>query len=389
MAEILQNTTYARLFQMILASDGRTGATGKSPVVQLSKGGAPFVAADGVVTERSNGWYLIRLTQNDTNIAGDLGFRATAPDCDDTDFTDQVKSISQLQSLTIGSSSEFNMTRNQLVIDALIAVKAIEEDELPPPAKMQIGIRALNRIMREEDAIGKHLWAVSPTPSLLTLQQDVGIYSAADGLPSNISRLEKVVYRGEDNLDEPMTIIQQSQYAELTSKFERGNPKLIFLSRENALADRKIYIHPQVQNVSAQSVVTGSDGNTYQCIRTHVAATENKPITGTNYRLFWQLGGSSPTTWAVSTSYAAPKQLVIWYKRPLSDFTNANDNPDLPPSWTRQLLLRLTSDLGDFYTLPQDQLTRISRKIATADDSTFKYGEQPTTENVLNRYEFF
>jgi hypothetical protein len=90
MAQYKQSTTYTRTFLMVLTSDHLTGATGKSPTVNLSKAGGAFGAAAGTVSEIANGWYKIALTTVDTGTLGDLTFDCTAAACDNTDFADQI-----------------------------------------------------------------------------------------------------------------------------------------------------------------------------------------------------------------------------------------------------------------------------------------------------------
>lgn len=59
------------------------------------------------------------------------------------------------------------------------------------------------------------------------------------------------------------------------------------------------------KTLTASSVVTGTDGNTYTCIRPHTAATANKPVTGDDYQSYWVDGGSSPAVWAEGTAYTS------------------------------------------------------------------------------------
>lgn len=93
MAILRQSTAYTRTFLMVLTSDHITGATGKSPTVQLSKAGGAFGAAAGTVTEIGLGWYKVALTTADTNTLGELAYDCSATGCDNTDFADQVGDV--------------------------------------------------------------------------------------------------------------------------------------------------------------------------------------------------------------------------------------------------------------------------------------------------------
>lgn len=76
--EITQGSVTPLPFYLALASDHVSPATGKSPVVQLSKAGGAFAAAAGAVTETGNGWYLLNATAVDTNTVGALVLHVTA-----------------------------------------------------------------------------------------------------------------------------------------------------------------------------------------------------------------------------------------------------------------------------------------------------------------------
>ena len=88
-----QSTAYTRMFFMIDSADHRSGKTGLTVAVTLSKNGGTFAAAGGSVTEVASGWYKIALTTTDTNTAGQLTFHCTSAGADNKDFDDQIDSI--------------------------------------------------------------------------------------------------------------------------------------------------------------------------------------------------------------------------------------------------------------------------------------------------------
>lgn len=90
MAALKQSTAFTRLFKMISSTDHFTAKTGAAPVVNISKAGAAFGAAAGVVTEITSGWYKVAFTTVDTGTLGDLAVLITGTGADDTDFCDQV-----------------------------------------------------------------------------------------------------------------------------------------------------------------------------------------------------------------------------------------------------------------------------------------------------------
>lgn len=88
--DLKQSTVYTRTFLMVDSADHITGKTGLAPVVTISKAGAAFAAAAGVVSEIGVGWYKVALTIVDTNTLGDLAYHAAVAGADPSDFRDRV-----------------------------------------------------------------------------------------------------------------------------------------------------------------------------------------------------------------------------------------------------------------------------------------------------------
>ncbi len=77
------------LFHLVLTAD-QANATGLVPVVTLSKAGAAFGAAAGVVSELANGWYKIVLAAADVDTLGQLAMHAEVALADSLDVVHQV-----------------------------------------------------------------------------------------------------------------------------------------------------------------------------------------------------------------------------------------------------------------------------------------------------------
>jgi hypothetical protein len=90
MSVVRQGVIYNRMFILVASADHVSPLLGASPIVMLSKAGAPFYTAAGPITEVGDGWYEVYLSITDTNVAGDLSYHITAALADNTDFTDQV-----------------------------------------------------------------------------------------------------------------------------------------------------------------------------------------------------------------------------------------------------------------------------------------------------------
>lgn len=75
------STGYPITFKLVLASDGQTPATGKTPTVTLSKNGGSFASASGTVSEIGSGIYQLAGNATDRNTLGPLVLHITATSC--------------------------------------------------------------------------------------------------------------------------------------------------------------------------------------------------------------------------------------------------------------------------------------------------------------------
>lgn len=82
--------------------------------------------------------------------------------------------------------------------------------------------------------------------------------------------------------------------------------------------------------LTPSSVVIGTDGNGYECIRSHTATTNTQPITGLEYLGFWMKKYSA---WTLSTSYVVGSLVVgddgNLYSCILANVSTADDVPVL------------------------------------------------------------
>lgn len=86
MKERQQNsTTHPIPFLMVSSTDSKTGLTGLSPIINVSKDGGSFGLASGSVSELSFGWYSWAGNAFDRNTLGELAIHASGAGADITD----------------------------------------------------------------------------------------------------------------------------------------------------------------------------------------------------------------------------------------------------------------------------------------------------------------
>ncbi len=61
------------------------------------------------------------------------------------------------------------------------------------------------------------------------------------------------------------------------------------------------------QTLSASTIIAGTDGNDYECVRNHTSANSNKPIAGADYTSYWKATGGTGAgaVWASATAYTS------------------------------------------------------------------------------------
>lgn len=288
--------------------------------------------------------------------------------------------------MSYGSTFTANMTRDQLIAMAYKDIGVLADGEVLNASLQADGILKLNSIMREIDAVGKWLWAEKFTAMTLVANQFV--YTTSDGLPSDLREPDRIVYRDGQALDWPVELLTEESYAAINNKTQQGDPKAVRLTVDRAIGSQTLYLWPALATVNTQSVVTGTDAIVYKCIRGHTADTDNHPITGANYLLYWTAGGAGPSAWATSTTYYSPQQLLIYYRRPLYEFTASTDNPDMPPQWTRLLEYRLASDLADPAGVPIEERGVLAAKAKSAYEDVFK-SVKPQNTDYHHRASYF
>lgn len=291
-------------------------------------------------------------------------------------------------SSAVGTTSDFTLTRDQLIKLAHQNIGVLEEGAVLSANQLAVGIDRLGLIVREVDESGKWQWTIGEARHI-PLVAGVSVYDVQNGLPLNVAELINVTYRNSSGDEEtPLKIYSAEGYEQVTNKLEAGEPSGVYLTQDRSLTARRLYVHPTLTTVVSQSAIVGSDGNVYRCIYPHTAATVTKPITGANWRMVWELGGTSVTAWAASTAYVAGDHLRIAYRRPIYDFDAADDTPDFPTQWPRLLVLRLQHDLQDVYGIPLEERQLTQLKIAGAYQDIFA-STKKKTNNLHHKARYF
>lgn len=284
-------------------------------------------------------------------------------------------------STTLGTTSDFQQNRDRIIYRATLKVGGIEQGGTLSADQLADGAAALNLIVRQLDVREKNLWAISPDATHLTLTADTARYT----LTGNVLELVTAYYRDEQNEDHKLKILTTEEYEAVKNKLERGDPRAVYLQNTGIVSSKTLFVHPVRASVNTQSVVTGTDATVYRCIRSHTASSDNRPVTGGDYRQYWEAGGSGPAVWASGTQYLAPQQIRYTFKRPLYDFDLSTDRPDFPQALSRYLIYALAYDLADDYGRSNEEILKLKGKKDEAYLEAFPGVHVPKSNNIYNK----
>lgn len=273
--------------------------------------------------------------------------------------------------MATGTTADYTCTRDKLIEMALKVIGVLEPGQAVGGEDLLDCEEILSMVVRETDQSGRWRWTVEEATHL-TLAANTCVYDSSNGLATNIAELLTVCFRDSTGKDsEPLSILKAESYETISDKNYVGTPRAVYLTEEIALASRRLYLWPMLSSVADQSVVIGTDAASYKCIYKHTGATVNKPVTGANWRMMWEAGGSGAVAWAADTEYTNTEQLRMVYRRPLYDFDTASDTPDFPIQWPRLLMYKLAFDLGDLYGIPVEERNHMIAKAKGSFDDIF------------------
>lgn len=196
--------------------------------------------------------------------------------------------------MTIGTTASFTVTRNELVELALSEIGVSE----PQNEDMALGIKLLNAMIRNLDAHGTWLWAISNTESTLTLVAGQASYATGITSTTIASDILKLAYAATyiNTRHNPLIILDKmTSLSNDLRDDSNGEPRAVYLHRGNLRSDNQMIFYP----------------------------TPNSAYT-----------------------------IKYTYRRALYDFSLSTDNPDFPQVWFVPLYKRLAYLLCPHYSKP-------------------------------------
>lgn len=287
--------------------------------------------------------------------------------------------------MATGTTNDFNYSRDEIITAAYRKVGALADDEVVTASMLQHGIKALNAIVRSFDLKQAHVWKVSNEPRVTFLSANTWRYT----LSTTVLEVISATYRTAEGVDYPLDVLDAREWAAIPDKYVTGDPACVYIEpRRDITATPEMLIWPAPSTVGTYSVVTGTDGSTYACVKAHTSDSTNRPITGVNYLEYWAATGSGPSSWVTATGYTSAEQIRLVAKTPLADFDLATDNADLPSGFGNYLVYRLANDLADDYHLPLDERQRLQFQAKQYYEEVFPYQVAPASTSIHNKHRF-
>jgi hypothetical protein len=206
--------------------------------------------------------------------------------------------------MATSGSTDFSLTRDDLIRQALLDVGAIDEGQTPSATQVSDASMKLNMISKFWHADGMPLWAMKQTSFALTAATSYTI-----GVGQTISTPRPIrVYSAflrdtsaTPDTDTPINILTRDEYNSLSSKSTEGRPIGLFYDPQGgATAFGTIYLWPK------------------------------------------------PDTTAIANC-----SCFVTYQRPFEDFDAASDTPDFPQEWFLPLQVFLTWAISYQYGMPR------------------------------------
>ena len=195
-------------------------------------------------------------------------------------------------------STDFSVTRDQLIAGALRLAGAVAQGETPTATQVSEAAEALNMMVKAWQVDGMPLWAMkqySITLTASTATYEIGL-SKTVNTPKPLKIVQAFLHNSTSNIDIPMVQLTRDEYNMLGNKTSSGQPIQYFYEPLNTYGVLHVFPVPD-------------------------------------------------------TTAASDNTLTIVYQRPFEDFDAANDTPDFPQEWYDALKFGLADRLAPEYGL--------------------------------------
>lgn len=152
--------------------------------------------------------------------------------------------------MATSGSTDFNVTRDQVIAGALRLCGALGQGETPTATQVSEAAEALNMLVKAWQADGMPLWVIKNYT--LTLVSGTNTYTIS---PKLLKVIQAFNHNTQTNIDIPMRIVTRQEYNVLGNKTSSGNPIQVFSGPELTNTVVKVFPTPDSTSASQNQIV--------------------------------------------------------------------------------------------------------------------------------------
>ena len=295
--------------------------------------------------------------------------------------------------MTVGTTSDFNLGRNEIITEALRTLRVISGTQTASGDQITACSVKLNLMLRAWQSDGLHVWTqdtgvlfqtsgqakystdtdrMCNLDDLVVTSIDTAAVAGATVLilddTTDMAAADEIGVLLDDATMQWTTIVsvdsatQVTITAALTDDAAIGNNVYAFTTRLGRLV--KVYDDTRVRNMTAGASSTTQYNETpiFLFSRQEYNILSNKTNTGLTTQLYFQPLRDKASFWLWPVPNNSINFVLFTYERSLLDFDTATNFADAPAEWTRTFVWCLAAEIGPQFGVPLDRLADVTQR---------------------------
>jgi len=235
--------------------------------------------------------------------------------------------------MTTSNSTDFSITRDQIISGALRLVGALALGETPTTDQVTESSEALNMLVKALQVDGMPLWAMKEysVPLASSSTYEIGIGKTIN-IPKPLKIVQAYIHDSSTNVDVPMRIITRDEYNRLGNKTVTGTPIQLYYDVQREYGIMNVF-----------------------------------PV---------------PNSTAITN-----KTIKIVYQRPFEDFDASTDTPDFPQEWFEAIKYGLALRLAGEYAIPLEDRRQLMQEYGLIKSDASSFGTEEGSFYIVPRRE--
>lgn len=286
--------------------------------------------------------------------------------------------------MSVGTTSDFNLGRNEIITEALRALRVISGTQVPSGDLITSCSTTLNLLIRSWQADGLHVWTqqtgvlfqtnnqaqygtasdrtcdlddLAITYTSATVSAGVAVIPVASS--SGMTAGDEIGVLLDDQSMQWTTIVTVDSAVQvtvadvLTDDAASGNNVYAFTDRLGRIV--KIYDDTRVRNMTTGGSNQYNETPMFLFSRQEYNILSNKTNTGLPTQIYFQPLRDSSSFWLWPVPDNSINLVLFTYERNLLDFDTPTNFADAPAEWTRALIWSLAAELVPRFGIPSDR----------------------------------